>query len=255
MNSITTGKQKLDQHFLKNTKIAQAMAKAGEVCSNDTILEIGPGKGMLTKEIAKKAGRVIAIEIDTELRKDLSGLPANTEIIYGNALKEMDSAKYNKIIASIPYSITEPLFKKMIKLELDLTVLLVGKDFYELLSGKESKWGIIGKIFFDIKKINDVPSTAFEPEPHVDSAIVLFKKRMKELNDTEKIIKEIILQDDKKTKNALIYAIMRTSAMTKKQAREAVAKMNLPEEILNRNTDALSNEQFGRILEGINKRN
>ncbi len=255
----------LDQHFLKDAKIVKAMVKAGEITSKDTILEIGPGKGILTKEIAKKAGKVIAIEIDEGMSEYLRGLPGNVTIVYGNALDEMHRYLFNKIIASIPYSITEPLFKQMLHLKIDSAVLLTGMDFYELLSGKpsesdkknalgeKSKWSTIGKIFFDIKKIKKVPATSFDPEPRVDSAIVLFKKREKELNDTEKIIKEIVLQDDKKTKNALMHAFMRVNAMTKRQAKSAIAAMGLDAETLDRNADVLSNEQFDAVAKKLGK--
>lgn len=255
----------LDQHFLKDSKIVQAMIKAGEINSNDIILEIGPGKGILTKEIALKAGKVIAIEIDERMSEYLNGLPDNVEIVYGNALDEMRRYSFNKIIASIPYSITEPLFKRMLCLKIDSAVLLTGMDFYELLNGKPdkkdalggkskeaaSKWAVIGKIFFDIKKIKKVPPSSFDPEPRVDSAIVLFKKRTKELNDAERMIKEIVLQDDKKTKNALMHAFMRVRAMTKRQARAAIAAMGLDTETLDRNSDALSNEQFKTVIEKL----
>lgn len=249
----------LDQHFLKDAKIVQAMVKAGEVCSTDIVLEIGPGKGILTKEIALKAGKVIAIELDEGMCEYLRGIPDNVTIVYGNALDEMHRYSFNKIIASIPYSITEPLFKRMLHLKIDLAVLLTGMDFYELLTGKtktaseKSKWAAIRKIFFDIKKIKKVPSAAFDPEPRVDSAIVLFKKRAKELDENEKMIKEIVLQDDKKTKNALMHAFMRIRAMTKRQAKSAIAEMGLSQEILDRNSDALSNEQFNAVAKKLGK--
>lgn len=252
----------LDQHFLKDAKIVQAMIKAGEINSKDVVLEIGPGKGILTKEIAKKAGRVVAIELDEGMRGYLKGLPDNVEIVYGNALTEMKRFSFNKIIASIPYSITEPLFKRMLYLKIDSAVLLLGMDFYELLSGKKknsgdsgekSKWAVIGKIFFDIKKIKKVLPFSFSPEPRVDSAIVLFKKRTKELDGKDKILKEIILQDDKKAKNALMRAFMRVRAMTKRQAKSTIAAMGLDAETLDRNADALSNEQFNAIVKKLGK--
>ena len=247
----------LDQHFLKDAKIVKAMVKAGEISSSDTVLEIGPGKGILTKEIALKAGKVIAIEIDEGLVEYLDQMPENVQIIYANALDRMDALEYNKIIASIPYSITEPLFKRIIKRIPELTVLLIGKDFFELLSGnknyteEKSKWAVIGKIFLDIKKIKDVPPTTFEPEPKTDSVIVKLTKRKKELNAKEKVIRELILQDDKKTKNAIIYALVKAGEMTKKQAKEKVKKMGLNETLLERNSDRLSSEQFSAVIEQI----
>ena len=120
-------KVKLDQHFLIDNKIVDKIIEADKINSKDIILEIGAGKGVLTEEFKCE---VIAVEIDKKFKKDLKDF----NVIYGDVLKVIDKLKFNKIVGSIPYYISEPLFKKMIKLDFEVAVLLVGKNFYQVLN-------------------------------------------------------------------------------------------------------------------------
>ena len=241
--------KQLDQHFLKDDEVIQKMIES--ITSKDTVLEIGPGKGAITKELAKKAKKVVAVELDETLKDSLKELPENVEIIYGNTLGLIDKLKFNKIVANIPFSISEPLFKKLVKLNFESAVLLIGKNFYDLLVSEESKLSTISKVFFGIEKISDVPRDAFEPEPGVDSLLVSITKRKSELDQKEQIIKKIVQQDDKLIKNALMYAFMRVKNCTKKQAREEIAKLGLKEDILEENVWHLPNEGFKEAVKRI----
>lgn len=234
--------KQLDQHFLKDDEVIQKMIES--ITSEDTVLEIGPGKGAITKELAKKAKKVIAVELDETLKNLLKDLPDTIEIIYGNTLGLIDDLKFNKIVANIPFSISEPLFKKLVKLNFESAVLLIGKNFYDLLVSEENKLSVISKVFFDVEKISDVSRDAFEPEPKVESLLVKITKRKSELSQKEQIIKKLVQQDDKLIKNALMYAFMRVKNCTKKQAREEIIKINLSKEILEENVWHLSNEGF-----------
>ncbi|MEM4263944.1 MAG: rRNA adenine N-6-methyltransferase family protein [Candidatus Woesearchaeota archaeon] len=237
--------KQLDQHFLKDSEVILKMIES--ITPEDTVLEIGPGKGAITKELAKKAKKVVAVELDESLKDSLKDLPENVEVIYGNTLGLIDDLKFNKIVANIPFSISEPLFKKLVKIDFKEAVLLIGKKFYDLLSG-EDKLAVISKVFFDIEKIADVPKNAFEPEPKVESLLVKIKKRKTELNQKEQIIKKIVQQDDKLIKNALMYAFMRVKNCTKKQAREEITKLGLKEDILKENIWHLPNEEFKELI-------
>lgn len=233
-----------DQHFLTNKEVLAASLKAAELKKEDVVLEIGPGKGILTAELAKKCQKVIAIEIDESLKEELDHLPKNVELLFGNALELMEDQPFNKIVANIPYAISEPLFKKLLKMKFDLAVLLVGENFYLLLEDI-SKWSIIGRLFFDISKVRDVPCSCFNPKPRVDSVLMKIEPRKKELTDKEKILKELVLQEDKKLKNALMFSIMRVKNVTKKQAKEVIDKIIFPKELWNKRVTHLSNMQFG----------
>ncbi|MFH0701015.1 MAG: rRNA adenine N-6-methyltransferase family protein [Candidatus Woesearchaeota archaeon] len=237
-----------DQHFLIDKEVLSASLKAAELKKVDVVLEIGPGKGILTAELAKKCQKVIAIEIDESLKDKLSCLPKNVEIIFGNALELMEDQPFNKLVANIPYAISEPLFKKLLKMKFDLAVLLVGESFYLLLE-EISKWSVIGRLFFDISKVMDVSRNCFDPKPRVDSVLMKIEPRKKELTDKEKILKELVLQEDKKLKNALMFSIMRVKNLTKKQAKEIIDKILFPKELWNKRVTHLSNVQFRLFYE------
>ncbi|MEK6937931.1 MAG: rRNA adenine N-6-methyltransferase family protein [Nanoarchaeota archaeon] len=240
-----------DQHFLIDKEVLSTSIKAAELKKEDVVLEIGPGKGVLTKELAKKCQKVIAIEVDESLQKELNDLPKNVEIIFGNALELMEDQPFNKIVANIPYAISEPLFKKLLKMKFDLAVLLVGENFYLLLE-EISKWSVIGKLFFDISKVRDVSRDCFEPRPRVDSVLMKIEPRKKELIEKEKILKELVLQEDKKLKNALMFSIMRVKDMTKKQAKEIIDQIIFPKELWNKRVTHLSNVQFNLFYNKLN---
>ncbi len=240
-------KSKLDQHFLKDKKTLKKILDISKLSSRDIVLEIGSGKGILTLELSKKTKKVIVVELDKDLKKYLDKSPKNVDIKYGNILKIINSLKFNKIISNIPYSITEPLFKKLLKLDFDISVLLIGKKFYDLIFNEESKWSIIIPIFFNVEKIMDVPKESFEPKPRTNSVLIKLKIR-KKLNKKERLIREFVLQDDKKVKNALIYSLKRINKLTKRQAKE---KINIPLDLLEKNVDNLSNKQFKIIYDKL----
>lgn len=241
---------KLDQHFLKDPEVLDKIISAADIKNNDLILEIGAGKGVLTAELAKKAGKIIAVELDAELKPFLDQLPSNVEVRYGNALELINSVKFNKIVANIPYAISEPLFRKLIKLDFELAVLLIGKNFYDLLV-KDSMWAIIAHVFFEISKVTDVPRVAFRPRPRTDSVVIKVEKRKSELSTKEQIIKEFVLQDDKKVFNALAESFVRIQKLTQKQAKAKVFELSLPEELLDKKVAYLSEWQFMAISNKI----
>ncbi|MBI2464075.1 16S rRNA (adenine(1518)-N(6)/adenine(1519)-N(6))-dimethyltransferase [Candidatus Peregrinibacteria bacterium] len=106
------------QNFLINPGVLEKIIKAAELDKNDIIVEIGPGLGTLTKALAEKAGKIIAIEKDRDmipiLKKNLA-LFNNVEIIEGNALNYIPKCHNYKIVSNIPYNITSPLLDHFIR--------------------------------------------------------------------------------------------------------------------------------------------
>jgi len=243
---------KLGQHFLRDEGMLSKIVEAALIKPDDVILEIGPGKGALTSLLAKNAKRIIAIELDESLKPCLDNLPSNVEVKYGNALELIRGVKLNKIIANIPYAISEPLLKKLFKADFELAILLIGKNFYNImLLSKDSKWSVITPIFFEINKIIDVPRQAFEPMPRVDSTLIKLSKRQSELSPAEKVIKELVLQEDKKLGNALITSFARVEKLTQKQAKEDVSKLKIELKLLEKRVMHLSNRQFLAVYNKI----
>ncbi|HLC72056.1 MAG TPA: rRNA adenine N-6-methyltransferase family protein [Candidatus Nanoarchaeia archaeon] len=241
-------KLNFDQHFLKNTAFFEVIKQSAKLGVEDVVLEIGPGEGILTRELAKCVKNVIAVEVDERFKDALKKLPANVEILYNNILDILPSLTFNKIIANIPFSISEPLFKKLMRSKFSNAVLFTGKKFHTRLTTEKSKLATISGIFFDIKKIAEVPRSSFEPAPRVDVVLLLIERRKKELTKTERRIKEFLLRDDKKVKNAMIYALWRVDNKTKRRAREQIAKLPMMSETLEKNVDALSNAEGANIF-------
>lgn len=131
-----TFKKSLGQNFLINPDVCPAMANAA--CDIETgVIEIGPGIGVLTRELAKTAKKVIAIELDERLKKilpeTLSGLD-NVEVIYGDALKldlneiikeKLSCCKSVAVCANLPYYITSPVIMNLLESRLPITSVTV----------------------------------------------------------------------------------------------------------------------------------
>ena len=143
-------KKSLGQNFLKSEKIAEEIVSAGEVGPDDIVLEVGPGKGILTEKLLEKAKKVIAVEKDEELAEFLKDKFKNNpklEIIRGDILKfspmsrrDLDIGRY-KIIANIPYYITSHLLRTFLESDYQpsLMVLMVQKEVAERIVGAKRK--------------------------------------------------------------------------------------------------------------------
>lgn len=172
--------KKIGQNFLINQVVAQREIQYAGLDKNDVVLEIGPGKGILTNKIAEKAKQVIAVEIDKKLVHELRKIvPDNVQIINKDILKiELDSLpKFNKIVANLPFHISSPLTFKLLNYPFTKAVLIYQKDFAErMIANKGTKKysrlsvGIYCKSKCKILEI--VPKNNFIPIPKVDSAVV-----------------------------------------------------------------------------------
>ncbi len=145
-------KKFLGQHFLKNKKILEEMARAAELSKNDVVWEVGPGTGTLTEVLVLRAKKVIAVEKDRELiplLQEKFGGRKNIKIIYGDILKfDMAALKLKnyKIVANIPYYITSRflrLFLSETKFRPKLMVLMVQKEVAERICAKPPRMNLL----------------------------------------------------------------------------------------------------------------
>lgn len=179
-------KKSLGQNFLTNTGIVMAVADAASVSSGETILEIGPGKGILTEELLKRGAKVIAVEKDSDLMGFLSEkfkVQISKEqllLLNGDILDpafKIPDVSY-KLVANIPYYITGQILRKFLtaKNQPEKMALLAQKEVAERIIARDKKESILsvsvkayGAPFF----IKTVKAGAFTPVPKVDSAILL----------------------------------------------------------------------------------
>jgi 16S rRNA (adenine1518-N6/adenine1519-N6)-dimethyltransferase len=178
-------KKSLGQNFLISTRVSNAIAGAGNIKEGEIVLEIGPGKGALTKELLAAGAHVIAIEKDESLvailqekfGKEIS--EKRLEIIPGDVLSsayQLPTTSY-KLIANIPYYITGAIIEKFCSSENPPTcaVLMVQKEVAERIlarDGKESILSISVKIFGTPSIVMRVSRGNFFPIPNVDSAVL-----------------------------------------------------------------------------------
>ncbi len=194
-------KKSLGQHFLRSTGAVRALVLAGHIAPNDTVVEIGPGKGVLTKALLDAGARVIAIEKDHDLipfleEKFASEITSGKLILIEDDVLTFDPAGHGlttatyKLIANIPYYITGAIIEHFLanKTYPEQMVLLVQKEVAQRIvarDGKESILSLSVKIFGVPKIIQVVKKEAFSPAPKVDSAIIAITEISRDAIPTE----------------------------------------------------------------------
>lgn len=183
----------LGQNFLTDINIIKKIVAAGEVCPSDLVIEIGPGIGSMTAEIAAKAGKVIAVEIDRNLIPALEenlGSFSNVEIIHGDIMEvDLESLTAGwtgplKVISNLPYYITTPVIMMLLEgsVAWDTLVLMVQREVAMRMAAAPStkdysSLTVAVKYYSDPKLAFTVSRNCFIPKPDVDSAVVKLKKR------------------------------------------------------------------------------
>ncbi|MDD5623641.1 MAG: 16S rRNA (adenine(1518)-N(6)/adenine(1519)-N(6))-dimethyltransferase RsmA [Candidatus Peribacteraceae bacterium] len=170
----------LGQHFLLDASILDHIVETALIKKDDTVVEIGPGIGVLTRKLLERAGSVIAIELDGRLiplLREFTGENAALTVTQGNALHiAMPSTPY-KVVANIPYHITSPLLRHLF-LESTTTpsalTLLIQREVAEKICDREDAGilTILVGLFGKPRIAGLVPPEAFLPPPKVDSAIL-----------------------------------------------------------------------------------
>jgi len=237
-----------DQHFLINREALNREIEEAGLNPEDKVIEIGAGTGILTEELAKKAGQVLSFEIDKKFKEKLYNLEKynNLKIIYKNALN-CSWEGYNKIVSNIPYSLSEPVVMKAINSNIELMVLIVSENFKNVLFSEDRKISKIANLFFIIKSVSVVKKESFFPMPKVDSWILKFER--KKPAKIEKILQNIVTKNSK-IKNAILYSLVE-NGKTKKQAKEIVNKFGLHENILNKSVKKITCKLIKRIKENL----
>lgn len=176
-------KKHLGQNFLYDPSILERIVDSAELSPDDTVVEIGPGPGKLTRLLAETVKKVIAIELDSELyerlRAELIGY-RNVELVHDDALKySYESTGKFKVVANIPYYITTPIIFRLLEARENLLTmtLTIQKEVAERIAafpgGKD--YGVLSIMVqyyarAEMKFI--IPKEAFRPAPKVDSAVL-----------------------------------------------------------------------------------
>jgi 16S rRNA (adenine1518-N6/adenine1519-N6)-dimethyltransferase len=172
------------QHFLVDRGVLARIVDAAELAPTDTVLEVGAGTGVLTRELAHRAGRVVAVELERSMLRLLAETTApfgNVEVVAQNLLTVDPRALFEKqpykLVANLPYYITAPTFRHFLESEHppQLIVVMIQYEVAQRIvaaPGDLSLLGVSVQLFGRPQLIARVPARAFYPPPRVDSAIV-----------------------------------------------------------------------------------
>ena len=263
----------LGQNFLINDEAVDDIVSSSKICSDDLVIEIGPGLGTLTKELLEKAAKVIAIELDTRMIKILNdrfSLYNNFEIINEDVLKvdleklisdqknNLPQIKNVKIVANLPYYITTPIIMKLLedRLSIDTITVMIQKEVADrIISVPGSK--LSGAITYTVnyyaepESIRLVGRECFIPQPNVDSEVIKLNVRKEPVIKVKNqdLFFSIIKCSFMQRRKTLINALVNGNIIENKET----AKKILNEFKLNENIrgEVLSIEEFGRLSDYI----
>ena len=184
-------RKSLGQHFLVDKRVLHRIVSAAEITSEDTVIEVGPGLGILTKELARRAGRVIAVEADANLASALREVVADIDIISADILETdpalllassgvEDASPSYKVVANIPYYITSPILRHFLEASLkpSLIVVMVQKEVGEAIVAQPGRMSLLAvsiQFYGQPVIVDHVPARSFYPLPKVDSVILRIK--------------------------------------------------------------------------------
>ena len=191
----------LGQNFLISEATVDNIISGAGVTSEDVILEIGPGIGVMTRSMAQVANRVVAIEIDRSLEpvlKDTLSDLDNVTVIFQDILKvdleklfeEHFEGRKPKVIANLPYYITTPIIMNFLENEVPVSdiVVMVQKEVAERIAAKPGtkEYGVLSlavQYYCETRVLTKVPRGCFMPPPNVDSAVI--ELHIKEVQDVQ----------------------------------------------------------------------
>ncbi len=262
-------KKQLGQNFLTDPTVCPAMASAA-VEDSENVLEIGPGAGVLTAELAKMAKKVVAIEVDTALEPILNktvGGYSNTEVVYGDCmkldLKELVKEKFGSepiaVCANLPYYITSPIIMMLLESGLPIVsiTVMVQKEAAERLCAKVSSreaGAVTVAVAYRAKaeQLLQVPKESFMPSPKVDSTVIkltLLPEPPVPIED-EGLFFKLVRSAFMQRRKTFVNSASTQSGVSKERLRAALLSGGIDENI---RAEALTMENWAYISNHISK--
>ncbi|NLX64598.1 MAG: 16S rRNA (adenine(1518)-N(6)/adenine(1519)-N(6))-dimethyltransferase RsmA [Clostridiaceae bacterium] len=260
----------LGQNFLTDINIIKKIVETGEVSSSDLVLEIGPGIGAMTAEIAKRAGKVVAVEIDKNLmpalQENLEEFPnvsiVNQDIMKADIKELIDGwIGPKKVISNLPYYITTPIIMMLLETDIawDILVFMVQKEVAFRLAAVPSTKdysaiSVAVRYYSDPKLAFTVSRNCFIPKPDVDSAVVKLKRR--DLECVRDINKELFFRIVKASfshrRKTLLNSLGSQDWLEggKERLRNVLVKLGIKEAV---RAEELTIEDFARLCRELAK--
>ncbi|MFE8698801.1 16S rRNA (adenine(1518)-N(6)/adenine(1519)-N(6))-dimethyltransferase RsmA [Cytobacillus sp. FJAT-53684] len=266
-------KKSLGQNFLIDTNILRRIVDHAELTEESAAIEIGPGIGALTEQLAKRSKKVVAFEIDQRLlpilEETLAPYP-NTKIIHQDVLKadvkgmidqELGGIEDLMVVANLPYYVTTPIIMKLLEEKLPIRgiVCMLQKEVADRISAKPGtkdygSLSIAIQYYTVAETVMIVPKTVFVPQPNVDSAVIRLTRRSEPAVSVRnedfffRLIKISFAQRRKTLLNNLTNGLP-----DGKQKKEAILSALAQAEIdPGRRGETLSMEEFARLSDKLN---
>lgn len=251
----------LDEQQLIDPNVIESLIEYAKVGKKDTVLEIGPGIGNITIQLAEASGYLYAIEKNQKFIAPLierCESYSNITLVHADALREPYPV-FNKLVSNLPYRICESVLNRLKYEKFDAASLVVSSSFANILTAQKndstySKLSLVTKLFFDITLVENITPDSYHPPPRVDTCIITLCPR-KKLTKTGQILQDLIRQSDKKTRNALREAFIRTGVTsTKKKSLVFISGLDLDDSIFQRRVALLSLKDLMEIQKNIENR-
>ena len=246
---------RLGQHFLADPNILAKIVAALDPAPDDVVLEIGPGRGSLTRILAPLVRRVIAIERDPRLAEGLKVSGVRCEVVVGDAL-EVDwhaVAHRFKVLGNIPYYITSPLIEKALTPPLpERVVFLVQREVAERLAAAPGgkRYGALSvgvQAVCRVEKLFVVRAGAFRPPPRVDSALVRLTPRVDPAVTPAEVaaFRAFVTACFSRRRKQLRNAVLAATGTSREAVSALLARLGLAAAV---RPESLAPEDFARLL-------
>ena len=257
-------RKRFSQNFLVNLKASKRIVDYLELKSDEKVLEIGPGKGVLTQFLLEKAKRVYGVELDRNLCKYLEEkfkdkeniVIINQDILKFNLYKIVDKGEKLKVIGNIPYQITTPIFEYLIQNRefIDFATLTVQKEVAKRICAKPGTpdWSPLSigiQLFSNPEILFTLKPNSFFPAPKVDSAVIRAKFLLKPKVDMEfpfftDLVKAVFSQRRK----TLLNSLSKTLSLNKDELKAILKEAEIDPK---RRGETLSLKELGRLAKII----
>lgn len=260
----------LGQNFLVDRNILDKIVDAAEISEEDIVFEIGTGVGTLTYELAQRAKKVIAIEIDKNLipilQETLSEFN-NVTIINQDILKTDIESIVNehaeggniKVVANLPYYITTPIIMRFLEsnVHVDAFVLMIQKEVADRIAAKPSTkdYGSLTvaiQYYAESKIIAKVPKTAFFPQPAVDSSVIKLSSRTEQpvVVEDEKLFFKVVRGSFAKRRKTILNSLSTYEDFNKETIAKALELANIDPR---RRGETLTIEEFALLTNSVSE--
>jgi 16S rRNA (adenine1518-N6/adenine1519-N6)-dimethyltransferase len=255
-------RKRFGQHFLKDTRVLDAIVSALGPLEGRTVVEIGPGRGALTDRLVERAGRVIAVELDRDLAAFLRDRYADrphVQIVEADVLKvslaTLAQGPY-VLAGNVPYYITTPiLFHALESPRPDVAVYLVQKEVAERLASAPGNktYGALSvnvQAVAHVELIKRVPPSAFNPAPAVDSAVIRVTPLATAVVNAEheSRFRSFVMAAFGLRRKQLVRVVRTVSALSAEQALAAIVASNLTPDV---RPEVLSAEEFAQLVANV----